>query len=463
MSEEQPSVLQPKKVKTLAESLWFPALFFIGFIVCYMIPFHAPEPHDVKVAVSGPVAAAQIQAGLEDEAPGAFDIMPVKDADEARDQVENRDASAAFSVEGDHATLYVAKSNGMMLESTVNSVFTPIAEKQGADLRTVDLSPTAGGDVTGTSLFYLAMVWNIVPYIAVMMLMRATSLSRREKLTTITATGAVASVVGYFVALGLDIIPHQPLAMVYGFVLTQAVAWTVYGLVPFVRHYIPGVAITLFVLLSIPSSGGAIPYQMVPGFFRWLHPVMPLGNFIDAAHGLFYFDGTGLLRPTIVLLVWLAVGVALTVFGALRQNRKKAAAEAGGQESAALEAEEEATIEDPAIEAPLPHPVRNGGARGEVPTLHGQVTGADGTTVAGAMVTITDGRGRHLVRTHTDPAGCYAVTGLPEIFVNVLLTAPDMLPAVARVLPDSSHPQRWDFVMNDARHRSAASATQSSR
>jgi hypothetical protein len=448
MSEEQPPETWPNKAKALVESLWFPALFFVGFLVCYMIPFHAPEPHDVRVAVSGPVAAAQIQADLEEKAPGAFDITAVKTAGEAREKVESRDAVAAFSVKGDNAKLFVAKGNGSMLESTVSSVFSDVAEEQGADLQTVDLAPTPKGDAMGTSLFYLAMVWNIVPYVCVMMLLRATTLSRRAKLTTLVVAGAVMSVVGYMVGLALDVIPAEPLAMLYGFMLTQAVAWTIFGLVPFVRQYVVGFAITLFVLFSIPSSGGAIPYQMVPGFFRWLHPVMPLGNFIDAAHGLFYFGGTGMLRPTIVLLVWMAFGVALVGLGALLQKRKmKAAAETGDERSEAVEQSDETVVEDPVLEAPMPHAVQHSTRDGRAPMLQGQVVEPDGTPVVGAAVNISNQHGHRLVRTHTDASGWYAVTGLPEDFVNVLVTAPEQLPAVARVLPLSGHPQRQDFVM----------------
>ncbi|MFJ3212555.1 carboxypeptidase regulatory-like domain-containing protein [Streptomyces flaveolus] len=460
MPEEQPPdpAPKPQKAKALVESLWFPVLFFVGFLVCYMIPFHAPQPHDVDVAVSGPVAAAEIRAGLDEKAPGAFDITPVKNAEEARHQVENRDVSAAFAMDADHATLYVAKSNGMMLESTVTSVFTPVAEQAGVTLKTVDLAPTADGDATGSGLFYVAMVWNVVPYIAVMMLMRATSLSRREKLTTLAVLGAATSAVGYAVAVGLDVIPNEPVAMLYAFMLTQAVAWTVYGLVPFVRQYIPGVAVVLFVLLSIPSSGGAVPYQMVPGFFRWLHPVMPLGNLIDALHGVLYFDGKGLVRPTVLLLVWMAIGAALIGLSAVLQARKaKAAAETEGQEPTVVEFAEEQVVEDPTFETPLPRPVplRDGVPEGESPMLHGHVTEIDGQPVRGAAVTVTDGHGRQLVRTHTDASGWYAVTGLPEVFVNVLLTAPNRLPAVARVLPADGRLQRRDFTLHDNHHRTA--------
>lgn len=40
--------------RTLAGALWFPAVFFFGFLVCYLLPFHSPAPHHVEIAVSPP-------------------------------------------------------------------------------------------------------------------------------------------------------------------------------------------------------------------------------------------------------------------------------------------------------------------------------------------------------------------------------------------------------------------------
>lgn len=65
--------------------------------------------------------------------------------------------------------------------------------------------------------------------------------------------------VGYCAGLAIAVVPDQPLAMVYAFLTTQAVAWTTYGLFPYAGRLLPGVGVLLFVLLSIPSSGGAIP------------------------------------------------------------------------------------------------------------------------------------------------------------------------------------------------------------
>ncbi|MEU6745930.1 carboxypeptidase regulatory-like domain-containing protein [Spirillospora sp. NPDC046719] len=452
MSDEQTAEPdeKPRLVRTLAGSLWFPLLFFFGFLFCYMLPFHSPSPHDVKVAVSGPVAAAQLSAGLDQQAPGSFDIIPVKDSAAAKHKVTSRDAVAAYSVEGQKATLYLAKADGTYLEQAATTTFTGIAKQGGQKLTTVEVAPTAKGDVTGTGLFYLAMVWNIVPYISVMMMLRAVTLSRRVKLLTLAGIGAFTSVVGYLVGLSMDVVPNQPLAILYAFLITQAVAWTTYGLVPFVRQFIPGVAIGLFVLLSIPSSGGAIPYQLVPGFFRALHPVMPLGNLIDALHGIFYFDRQGLLRPTLVLCAWLAAGAVLIGIGALLERRK------ADQAQADADVLVEEPVEDPSFEAPRPHSVDPGQHDGfgkQPPMLVGTVRTAEGAPIPHVGVTILASNGHQLLRTVTDQEGRYAATGLPQDFVTVLLLTAGRTPAVARLLVAGGRTFRQDFVLDAPVHQ----------
>jgi hypothetical protein len=440
---------EPTLLMSLAGSLWFPLLFFFGFLICYMLPFHSPSPHDVRVAVAPPAVAQRLGPALDQKAPGAFEVIPVKDATAARKKILTRQAVAAYTVEGPaQATLYIAKADGTFLEQAATSTFTAVAKQGGQTIRTVELVPTAKGDVTGTGLFYLSMAWNIAPYIAVMMLMRAVTLSRRAKVLTLAGMGAFMAVVGFYIALAMDVVPNDPLAIAYGFLITQAVAQFSYGLVPFVRQFIPGVAITLFVLLSIPSSGGAIPYQLVPGFFRALHPVMPLGNLLDALHGIFYFDNEGLLRPTLVLCGWAAAGFVLIGVGAYLQRRKAAQAEAGAT------AEEE-MVEDPTFEAPVPHaisPAHHEHLGDVIPGLVGTVRTTSGDPVTDALVTVLATGGHQLMRTRTDDEGRYAAAGLPEDFVTVLLLARGHTPAVARVLLTAGRTHRQDFVVDTPVH-----------
>ncbi|MEU6573469.1 carboxypeptidase regulatory-like domain-containing protein [Streptomyces sp. NPDC046805] len=451
-------------VRTLAGSLWFPLFFFFGFMLCYLLPFHAPTPHDVKVAVSGPAVAGELQAAFDQQAPGAYDVIPVKNASAAREAVLDRDAVAGFALHGNHATLYTAKAAGASLERVVNTTFSQVAAQGDEKLSTVELVPTASGDTLGTGLFYLAMAWSFIGYLAVMMMLRAVTLSRRVKLLAVMGLGAFASIVGYFIGVGMDVIPNEPLALLYAFLITQAVAWVTYGLVPFARQALPGVAVGLFVMLSVPSSGGAIPWQMTPAFFRWLHPVMPMGNLLDALRGIFYFDNKGLLHPTVVLCVWAVVGAALIGVGALLQRRQEQQAALEGADDASADdgdQVEEAVVEDPAFETPLPHPVQmhmGKHARREAPMLIGKVSEDNGAGVVGAVVTIMDARGRQLVRTVTDREGVYAATGLPEGIVTIVLSAPGRTPDVARVLPRSGRTLHRDFTLPE-HHRTALRPT----
>ena len=68
-----------------------------------------------------------------------------------------------------------------------------------------------------------------------------------------------------------------------------------------------------------------------------------------------------------------------------------------------------------------------------------------------AVAARTDTRGRQLLRTRTDGLGRYAVAGLPEDVVTVVLSAPHRTPAVTQVLPATGHEVRRDFVLA-ARH-----------
>ena len=445
-------------VKNLADILWLPLLVLFGFLACYLLAFHAPAPHGVKVAVAGPVSVTQLSAGLQQEASDAFNVIPVADAGQARQQVLDQAAQAAYAVAGGQATLYTAKADGAILEQTVIKAFTPIASTEHLSLRTVELAPTVPGDVTGISLFYLGLALDVAPSILVLQLMtQATTLNRRGKLAIIVGLGAFAGIAAFLIAYGLGAVPSQSLAMLYGFLTFEAIALTVFGLVPFLGWYALGVGLILFVFLSAPASGGAVPYQMVPTFFRWLHPILPLGNLIDAMRSIFYFDGTNMIRPTLVLCTWIAVGAALVAVSALRQRARQRQAPALARTAAGpvgeLPGPAPAVMEPSAIQAPADHAMLAGnGADGFgpcPPVLFGRVTEAVGGPVPGANITIIDADGHQLLRTSTDRNGRYAADGLPDGVLTVLLSPVGRMPVATRVVLAGDLPARQDLVLPD--------------
>src|SRR5918997_4991401 len=66
-------------------------------VLAFVVPGHAPEPHDVPVAVAGPPEAAEAVADqVEQRRPGAFEIVNVPDAEEAEQAILDRDAYGAL-------------------------------------------------------------------------------------------------------------------------------------------------------------------------------------------------------------------------------------------------------------------------------------------------------------------------------------------------------------------------------
>ncbi|MGO4418721.1 carboxypeptidase-like regulatory domain-containing protein, partial [Streptomyces sp. MCAF7] len=133
--------------------------------------------------------------------------------------------------------------------------------------------------------------------------------------------------------------------------------------------------------------------------------------------------------------------LALVAAGALLQRRKR-------REDDSDERGTEDPIEDPVLESPTVHAVRpaaHGGAFGDsFPMLHGSAADGEGHPAEGAVITITGTRGRQLLRTRTDALGRYAVAGLPEDVVTVVLSAPPRTPAVTQVLPATGLELRRD-------------------
>jgi hypothetical protein len=66
-----------------------------------------------------------------------------------------------------------------------------------------------------------------------------------------------------FAALSMDVIYNQPVLLPTGSWLAQAVAWSTFGLVPFGKQFVSGVAVGLFV--PPPGGGPLISPQWTDG------------------------------------------------------------------------------------------------------------------------------------------------------------------------------------------------------
>lgn len=435
--------------RTLAETLMFPTVLFLGLLFCFSTAFHEPQPNHVKVAVANRVLGTKVDAALQQKHPGWFDISAVADAGEARRAVRDRDAVAGYVAEGRHAVLYVAKANGMPLEQALTKGFTQLAAHNHQRLTVTDVAPTVSKDLNGTTLVYFGVAWSVPGYILATTLLRAVTFNRRRKLMTIVGVSALFSVAGFYAGVGLDYFPNDPSALTISFLLTTAVATFASGVAPFTKQFFPLVGMGLYIVLSVPTSGVA-PIPLLPTFFQDLHAVMPLGNAVDALRGVLYFNDAGVLKPVLVLCGWITAGVTLMGLDAWRHHR--IAARRGAEDE--QEDVPGPPVEDPSLEAPAPTalPVHRHHFGEPLPMLEGTVRDDEQQLVRHAAVTVMDPSGRQLVRTTTNARGEYAVTGLPEGFISVVVSYPRRNPVVHQKLLQAGVTVRADFTMHARRN-----------
>ncbi len=293
--------------------LWFPFFFAAAFSVSGLLAFHHPAPHHVQIAVAeGPdsdttrttITALEPRFGTD-----AFTLTPQASAAEARAAVAEGRAAAA--IDGD--TVYVASA----ASPTRADFLTQIApDLTPGNTRVVDLVPTAAGDISGVSLFFYALPLLLVGLITSIVLLQLGPWRVRNKVITIAATGAFASVFAYLVATTLDAIPADPRLVLYGFILTQAIGWLTTAAALSLRQYFMPAAMTFVLILGIPTSGATVNADMLPPALHWLHSVLPLGQFIDTARASAYLHTTSVTRPLLGLVVWAATGAALLALAA---------------------------------------------------------------------------------------------------------------------------------------------------
>ncbi|AVH61676.1 hypothetical protein C4B68_38985 [Streptomyces dengpaensis] len=435
--------------RTLAETLMFPAVLFLGLLFCFAPAFHAPQPHHAKVVVAQGAMEREVDTALRRQHPGGFDVTSVADTGEARRAVLDRDAVAGYVDEGRHSVLYVAQANGKPLKQALTKGFTELAAHNHQRLTVTDVAPAVSKDQNGTTLVYFGVAWSVPGYILATTLLRAVTFNRRRKLMTIAGVAALFSVVGFLVGVWLDYFPNDPSALAIAFLLTTAVATFAAGVAPFTKQFFPLVGMGLFIVLSVPSSGLA-PVPLLPTFFQDLHAVMPLGNAVDALTGVLYFNDAGVLKPVLVLCAWITAGLALLGLDAWRHHRM--AARRGAEDE--QEDIPEPPVEDPSVEAPTPTalPVHRHHFGEPLPMLEGIVCDDEQQPVRHAAVTVMDASGRQLVRTKTNAQGQYAVTGLPEGYMSVVVSYPGRNPVVHQKLLQSGVAVRTDFTMHNRLH-----------
>jgi hypothetical protein len=283
-----------------------------------------PQPHDIKVGLVGPTPAVQqISTAFASNAPGAFLFTTYASEDAARAAIDARSVDGALVLGAGSPRLIVAGAAGDAVTGVISGAFTNVFKAQGQALAVETVHPFASVDPHGLILFFVVLA------VVVSTLVAQAGLGLRGqpgfglRLITVVAYAALAALVGMSMA--------RWIAGDYGSGFWVATALVALGsaavgavVAGSARLFGPaGVALAalVVVLLDLVSSGGPLGSNLLPDFYRWLAPGMPVGQLYGAMRSALYFNNGGIGVPVAVLGAWLAGGVVLMVLAELIRAR----------------------------------------------------------------------------------------------------------------------------------------------
>ncbi|MDI9898838.1 ABC transporter permease [Rhodococcus sp. IEGM 1409] len=292
-------------------------------LLAFVLPSVNGGPHELKLGIAGPAqATAQISASLEASKPGAFDTQDFADADALRDAIRNRDVVGGIVVDATGPHVLIATAGGIPIAQTLTGMASGLSDASGTKVPVEDVVPLTAEDPTGAGLTALALplvFGGIMPAVVLVQLFPRSIVKR-----VLGAVG-VAVVAGFALTAILQFGTNSldgnylltALALTMGI---SAISLPILGLESLLgmKGFALGAVTMMFV--GNPLSGMATTAAWLPAGWGALGQLLPPGAAGASVRSMAFFDGHGAVTPLLVLVCWIAVGIALCVAA----GRKKA-------------------------------------------------------------------------------------------------------------------------------------------
>lgn len=322
---------QMQNRRGIVHAIKLPIIVLIALPFMYIGLVHAPAPNHMKLDVVVADQSSETLAKTLKELPAdQYDVKTVTDADEARQDVLENKARAAFvpsSAAGEvsersdstSSVLFVATGNGMQAETTVKKLFGTLT--QGQEMQQVDLAPTSNNDKFGMSMMYLGLGGLVGSNLAGMMIGlvgRAWHWIRR----TIWVLGVAAANTFLQYVISVHVVhflhPGAPWT-VWGilFLTSLTIQFFTLGGTLFIRNSVMLISLPLFIMCGVPSSGLFLPLDMAPQIYTVLNHLVPSSAALGAIRLQVYLPEASIRGDIILELVWLVIGILLYTAGHL--------------------------------------------------------------------------------------------------------------------------------------------------
>ena len=282
--------------------------------------------HDVPIAVAGPAPAAdQVRAALEQRLPDGFEITRVDGTAAAETLIRDREVYGAIDLTGGTPQVITASAASATVAQALQGVAGALAGTGAPAAAVRDLVALPADDPRGAGLAAGALPLVIGGLLAAVLLTNLVRGAARRVTGALSfaVTGGLAMTA--ILQFWLGSIGGSYLANSGAVALTlAATALTLLGLESLFGYPGFGAGAATMMLIGNPLSGAATAPEMLPGWSGALGQVLPPGAGAQLLRSTAFFDGRGAAHALVVLLAWLAVGVALNVAGGLRRRGRAA-------------------------------------------------------------------------------------------------------------------------------------------
>lgn len=300
------------------------------FIGSYVGALHDPQPREALPfgVVAPPQVFGPLIQQMQDQASEIVDPRPIADEATLRSEIDHRKVYGGLIVGPQGLTLLVADAAGPAAASALTTFATGMATAQNTPLTVEHVHLLDTGDPRGLTITYLVFGWVFGGYFCATVLTTLLGSGYRNRSHALLRLALLA---GYALLSGIagawlvgpltNALSGHAIALVLAGTLTVfAVAASTMALQLVLGLPGTGLVLILFVLLGNPSSGGVVPAEFLPGFWRTIGDWLPNAAGYTLTRNLVYFDGNAISRSILLLVAYAVVGAIVLI--ALANHRR---------------------------------------------------------------------------------------------------------------------------------------------
>ncbi|MBF6168198.1 hypothetical protein IU486_26105 [Streptomyces gardneri] len=315
----------PSRWTTVAAAVALLTAIVSLLLIAFAWPSVRSSVHDVPIAVAGPATVVgQVRAALDHRLPHGFEFTEVADTAAAEQLIRDRQVYGAIDLSSGAPQVLLASAASTAVAQTLQTMATGLGQagSTGTPPAVRDLAALPADDPRGAGLAAGALPLVMGGLLAAVLLTRLV----RGAVRRVTGALAFAVTGGLAVAAILQFwfgsLSGSYLANSGAVALSiAATSLIVLGLESLSGYVGIGIGAVVMMLIGNPLSGAATAPEMLPGWSGAFGQLLPPGAGGRLLRSTAFFDGRGATQAVIVLLAWLALGVALCLVGGSRARR----------------------------------------------------------------------------------------------------------------------------------------------